>query len=228
MSIKMTEDESIKDFSENMLWKKVKILRDKLKRVEQESQRMRAERLDLMKKFEQRHEEASRQMQKQIEFKELENQFKSQEIVELTMKYKVLESSVKRNISSISSTPYYPQQQQQQQQQEQKQQYPPPTPAQILAAKPLKQMATKRQAPSQLDTNANSDTENDNPYIVEVKRPLLSSAANLSNLNKLAANTNTTTSASTFAVSGRSPLTNTNLNNSNQITQNKQVWIPVY
>jgi len=83
----------------------VKILRDKLKRLEQDAQRMRTERSDLVKKLEQKQEETKKSLQKQIEFKELENQFKSQEIVELTMKYKYLESAVKKNPAIISSTP---------------------------------------------------------------------------------------------------------------------------
>lgn len=75
----------------------VKILRDKLKRMEQDSQRMRVEREELFKKLQQQQDEAKRALQKQIDIKELENQLKSQEIVDLTMKYKVLESTVKRN-----------------------------------------------------------------------------------------------------------------------------------
>jgi hypothetical protein len=84
----------------------VKILRDKLKRQEQESQKMRNERMELVKRLQQQQEEAKKNLQKQIEFKDLENHLKTQEIFELTMKYKVLESTVKKSHPSIvSSTP---------------------------------------------------------------------------------------------------------------------------
>lgn len=83
----------------------VKILRDKLKRLEQEMQKMRTEKIDLIKKLQQQQDETKRNFQKQIEYKELENQFKSQEIVELTMKYKVLESSVKKNPNTVILAP---------------------------------------------------------------------------------------------------------------------------
>lgn len=72
--------------------------------LEQETQRMRTERCDLIKKLQQQQEEAKKVLQKQIEFKEIENQFKSQEIVELTMKYKVLESSVRNKSSTLNSS----------------------------------------------------------------------------------------------------------------------------
>ena len=75
----------------------VKILRDKLKRLEQDTQRMRTERVDLIKKLQTQKDEEKKGLQKQIEFKELENQFKNQEIVELTMKCKQLESNNKKN-----------------------------------------------------------------------------------------------------------------------------------
>ena len=81
----------------------VRILRDKIKRLEQELQRSRTEKVDMSKKLQQQQDEAKKNLQKQIEFKELENQFKSQEIVELTMKYKMLESNVKK--TPLSSTP---------------------------------------------------------------------------------------------------------------------------
>lgn len=83
----------------------VKILRDKLKRLEQEMQKMRTEKIDLIKKLQQQQDETKRNFQKQIEYKELENQFKSQEIVELTMKYKVLESTVKKNPNTVILAP---------------------------------------------------------------------------------------------------------------------------
>ena len=72
--------------------------------LEQETQRMRTERCDLIKKLQQQQEEAKKVLQKQIEFKEIENQFKSQEIVELTMKYKVLESSVRNKSTNLNSS----------------------------------------------------------------------------------------------------------------------------
>lgn len=81
----------------------VRILRDKIKRLEQELQRSRTEKVEMSKKLQQQQDETKKSLQKQIEFKELENQFKSQEIVELTMKYKMLESNVKK--TPLSSTP---------------------------------------------------------------------------------------------------------------------------
>ena len=83
----------------------VKILREKLKKLEQDSQRMRTERADLIKKLQTQKEEEKKGLQKQIEFKELENQFKNQEIFDLTMKCKQLESSSKKsNVASSSSS----------------------------------------------------------------------------------------------------------------------------
>ena len=74
--------------SENMLKDgEVKILRDKLKRTEQEMQRIRTEKADLVKKLHLQQEEIKKGLQKQIELKELENQIKSQEVIELTMEY---------------------------------------------------------------------------------------------------------------------------------------------
>jgi hypothetical protein len=62
--------------------------------------KMRNERLDLIKKLQHQKDESDKALQKQIEFKELENQFKAQELMELTMKYKCLESAVKKNPNS--------------------------------------------------------------------------------------------------------------------------------
>jgi hypothetical protein len=150
----------------------VKILRDKLKRLEQETQKMRTERVDLVKKLQQQQDDAKKSLQKQIEYKELENQFKSQEIVELTMKYKVLESTVKKNataaansgpLSSSSSSVASSMSNM----------------AQQLITKP-KNTPTKRAGSAQTLTNNGSsslsDTENDNPFL-EVKRPMLAPTA---------------------------------------------------
>jgi len=82
----------------------VKILREKLKKLEQDSQRMRTERADLIKKLQTQKEEEKKGLQKQIEFKELENQFKNQEIFDLTMKCKQLESSSKKTTVASSSS----------------------------------------------------------------------------------------------------------------------------
>jgi hypothetical protein len=75
-----------------------------MKRLEQDMQKMRNERLDLIKKLQQQKDESDKVLQKQIEFKDLENQFKSQELVELTIKYKCLESAVKKNPNSVQIT----------------------------------------------------------------------------------------------------------------------------
>ena len=80
----------------------VKILRDKLKRLEQDTQRMRTERVDLIKKLQTQKEEEKKGLQKQIELKELENQFKYQEIMELTMKCKQLESNSKKSAAAVA------------------------------------------------------------------------------------------------------------------------------
>ncbi len=87
----------------------VKILRDKLKRVEQELQRARTEKTELDKKLHTQQEDAKKILKKQMELKELEHQLKSQEVVELTMKCKQLESSVKKSnpmnkLNNITST----------------------------------------------------------------------------------------------------------------------------
>ena len=178
----------------------MKILRDKLKKVEQDSQRMRTERLEFMKRISQQQEETSKAMQKQIEFKELENQFKSQEIVELTMKYKVLESSFKRNNNSQQ-----PQQQITQQQQ--------------ILQRPKSSTATKRHLDSMVTDGSASDTENDNPSF-EVKRPML--AMNVS--------TSSSAMAAKPAVVAppinRAPLSTSNITNNNQsCVYNKSVRI---
>lgn len=139
-------------------------------------------------------------MQKQIEFKELENQFKSQEIVELTMKYKVLESSFKRNNNSQQ-----PQQQITQQQQ--------------ILQRPKSSTATKRHLDSMVTDGSASDTENDNPSF-EVKRPML--AMNVS--------TSSSAMAAKPAVVAppinRVPLSTSNITNNNQsCVYNKSVRI---
>lgn len=174
-------------------------MRDKLKRLEQETQRMRTERLDMVKKLEQKQEENSKALQKQIEYKDLENQFKTQEIIELQMKNKYLESNLKKNVNLVScqqiqsqyEQPQQPQQPQQIQLHQQLQQ------AQIIT-KP-KNTPTKRMAPSQLGTSSLSDTENDDPFLV-VKRP---------NLNSLVTSTSTIAPQKT----NRTPMMSNNLNN---------------
>lgn len=163
----------------------VKILRDKLKRLEQEAQKMRAEKVDLVKKLQQQQDEAKKTLQKQIEFKELENQFKAQEIVELTMKYKVLESTVKKNPNSaviLSSTPSTSLNQSQQFD-EFSLMTKKPIQQQKLQQNPQQQQQSKTlptKRPNNMHSSASlSDNENDNPTL-DIKRPLLSS--NNSNL----------------------------------------------
>ena len=80
----------------------VKILRDKLKKQESEMQRVRNEKLELLKKLQQQQIEAKKNLEKQIEFKELENQFKSQELTDLTMKCKQLEAKLKKSQNSVN------------------------------------------------------------------------------------------------------------------------------
>ena len=88
----------LKKFKNELMHKdgEVKILRDKLKRTEQELQRTRAEKTEMDKKLHIQQEDAKKTLKKQMELKELEHQLKSQEVVELTMKCKQLESSVKK------------------------------------------------------------------------------------------------------------------------------------
>jgi hypothetical protein len=70
----------------------VKILRNKLTKLEQEMNRLRNEKIDLVKKLNQRHEDEEKNYKKQIEAKEVQIQFKCQEIMQLTMRNKQLES----------------------------------------------------------------------------------------------------------------------------------------
>lgn len=81
----------------------VKILRDKLKKQDQDLQRIRTEKLDLMKKLQLQQVEAKKNLDKQLEFKELENQFKSQELADISIKYKQLEARIKKLQSSSGS-----------------------------------------------------------------------------------------------------------------------------
>ena len=67
-------------------------MRDILKRTEQEMQLIRTEKSDLVKKIQLQQDEIKKGLQKQIEFKKLENLIKTQEVVELTMKCKVQEN----------------------------------------------------------------------------------------------------------------------------------------
>lgn len=191
--------------SENMAKDgEVKILRDKLKRLEQETQRMRTERVDLVKKLQQQQDEAKKSLQKQIEYKELENQFKSQEIVELTMKYKVLESTVKKNPNMLT----------------QNQTYQSPQLSQAVGGgsnitKP-KSTPTKRTVTGQ---NASlSDTENDNPFM-EVKRPCPSTNKQQQSPSVQLKST-TSLSTSGQVVRSHAPLTS-NTNAVNQINPQK-------
>ena len=88
----------------------VKILREKLKKQDQDLQRIRTEKLDLMKKLQLQQVEAKKNLDKQLEFKELENQFKSQELADISIKFKQLEAKLKKternhlNSSSITFT----------------------------------------------------------------------------------------------------------------------------
>ncbi len=80
----------------------VKILRDKLKKQEQEMQRVRNEKLELLKKIQTQQIEAKKNLDKQMEFKELENQFKSQELMEMQMKCKQLEAKLKKSQNTVN------------------------------------------------------------------------------------------------------------------------------
>lgn len=75
----------------------VKILREKLKKIEIELNKFRNEKNELLKKYQLNFEEQQKALKKQIDAKELEVQFKNQEITELTMKYKLLESQMKKS-----------------------------------------------------------------------------------------------------------------------------------
>jgi hypothetical protein len=74
----------------------IRILRDKMKKQEQEMQRMRQASTEQGRKSQQRYEELKKATQKKIEVKEIENQFKSQEISELMIKCKQQEALLKR------------------------------------------------------------------------------------------------------------------------------------
>lgn len=80
----------------------VKILRDKLKKQEQEMQRVRNEKLELLKKLQTQQIEAKKHLEKQIEFKELESQFKCQELIEMQMKCKQLEAKLKKSQNTVN------------------------------------------------------------------------------------------------------------------------------
>jgi len=82
----------------------VKILREKLKRMEQDMQRMRTGNADTMKKLQVQQEESQKNLKKQIELKELENQLKTQEMIDITAKYKILETNLKKNQLKTSTS----------------------------------------------------------------------------------------------------------------------------
>ncbi len=67
----------------------VKILRDKIKRQEQETQRTRREKEDTFKLYQKEKNADRSKFQKEIEIKAIEAQFKDKEIMDLTMKNKV-------------------------------------------------------------------------------------------------------------------------------------------
>ena len=178
-----------------------------MKRLEQDMQKMRTERLDLIKKLQQQKDESDRALQKQIEFKEIENQFKTQELVELSMKYKILESTVKKNPTSvqISTAQYHshhgqfyaqhgnqiaPQSPLHNYQQQQQQPQPHPN-GQLFKMSNLPQ---KRTAPQ--PTSSDND-ENEQP---EVKRPTPASRSNAALQNK----TNTMSPGASYIKSARS------------------------
>ncbi len=103
------KDELKKFKSQNMQKEgEVKLLRDRLKKQEQEMQQVRNEKLELIKKLHQQEVSAKKHLEKQIEFKELENQFKSQELTDLAMKVKQLEARIKKggavslNVSQVT------------------------------------------------------------------------------------------------------------------------------
>lgn len=80
----------------------VKILRDKLKKQDQEMQRVRNEKLELLKKLQTQQVEAKKHLEKQMEFKELESQFKCQELIEMQMKCKQLEAKLKKSQNTVN------------------------------------------------------------------------------------------------------------------------------
>lgn len=62
---------------------------------------MRTEKADLTKKLQQKSDDSSKEFQKIVEFKDLQNHMKDQEIMELTMRYRVLEAAVRKNPNSV-------------------------------------------------------------------------------------------------------------------------------
>lgn len=171
----------------------VKILREKLKKLEQEIQKIRTERIEMVKKLNEQKEEDKRTLQKQIEFKELENQFKSQEIVELTMKYKVLESSVRKNSAAaaaamITSTPssHLASSSSTGPPTQIVSQFPPPTihASSMLPPQSVHGSSNSNSKPNSMKRVAHeslslSDNENENPVLHESKRPNLESNAQM-------------------------------------------------
>jgi hypothetical protein len=78
----------------------VKMLREKFKKVEIEMNKLRNEKIELTKKLSKQNDDTEKAFRKQIESKELEIKFKTQEIIEITMKYKSLEAKIKREGNS--------------------------------------------------------------------------------------------------------------------------------
>ena len=168
----------------------VKILREKLKRQEQEMQRIRNDKLELIKKLQQQRDDAQKHLQKQIEFKDLENQFKSQELVELNMKYKQLESKIKKNPTTAAApSPQIqtssavktemPMSVFEEEINKQKRFVTPVTTPQAPASNPIgmKGVPLKRAAQQSSSSCLSlSDAENENP-VHESKRPLLNQQA---------------------------------------------------
>jgi hypothetical protein len=77
----------------------VKMLREKYKKLEQEMNKLRNEKTDIKLKINKQTEDMEKTYKKQIESKELEIKFKTQEVVEISMKYKSLESRIRKDSS---------------------------------------------------------------------------------------------------------------------------------
>ena len=83
----------------------IKMLRDKFKKHEIEMSKLRNEKIELVKKLSKQNDETEKAFRKQIESKELEIKFKTQEVIEITMKYKALESKFRKDNSSSHMPP---------------------------------------------------------------------------------------------------------------------------
>ena len=74
----------------------VKILRDNLKKKDQEIQRVRNEKIEMIRKLQQQQIDAQKNLDKQMELKDLDKEFKKQELTDLKMKLKQYEAKMKK------------------------------------------------------------------------------------------------------------------------------------